>query len=762
MIDLDLLTNMARNRLARRRLDAVAPSELYASVYATWPRLAMRRNADLREAAAAMAAAEAGLIETGRHHYDLVLLDKTPARFRARDRAGREFDVLDLVTNSYNDLEWVDANREALARFVRDAPLSSCVSRKIAGLHAVHDALRAELAAYMGYEACVLGTNGYISQASTIFALLHRGDVIFSDQHNHSSLVDGCRLSHARVIPFPHRDYDRLEELVRRHRGSFNGAAILSDGVFSTRGSVADVDRIVDIAERHRCLSIVDDTHGVLVLGARGRGVVDLYARRPDVLTGGFSKAFGAYGGFALASRALGAALDILGRQNVNTSFLSPIAAAQSLIHLRYYREHADALQAELRGRLRAFNGALAGHGLACYPRPDEHLHPIFCLYKRSESETLACQQELIAEGFFPSFFPPPVAPHPSLRISVHRCLPEAELLRLADTLSTRGLFVDSGGAVERSAPAAVRSRRRDAPRAAVSVSLGSSARDKEVELTLDGEVVSLRREGTDGDEARAARRFAALDGRVDALGLGGFELWVRVDDRRYPLRAGQRLVRDVKTTPVVDGGGLKQTLERRVFERAGPTLGTTRYRRALVLVGADRWGLATAVTSVADEVRFGDLHYGLGLPVTLHSLDALRRTAAVLMPVAGQLPASVLYPTGEAQRRERPPPPALWDGVDLVAGDFHYLRTHLPPSLHGVTVVTNTTTAEDVALLRERGARALVTTTPRFDGRSFGTNALEAALTARAGHGRPLTDAELDAMIDRLDLRPDVLRFAP
>ncbi len=231
--------------------------------------------------------------------------------------------------------------------------------------------------------------------------------------------------------------------------------------------------------------------------------------------------------------------------------------------------------------------------------------------------------------------------------------------------------------------------------------------------------------------------------------------------DRRYPLRAGHRLVRDVKATPVVDGGGLKQTLERRVFERATPVLGRRRYRRALVLVGADRWGMATAVASVADEVRFGDLHYSLGIPLTLHSLDALRRTAALLMPVAGQLPASVLYPTGEAQHREKPRAPALWDGVDLVAGDFHYIRTNLPPSLRGVTVLTNTTTEADVTLLRDRGAKALITTTPRFEGRSFGTNALEAALTARAGHGRALTDAELDAMIDRFDLRPDVALLA-
>src|SRR5262245_19627556 len=126
-----------------------------------------------------------------------------------------------------------------------------------------------------------------------------------------------------------------------------------------------------------------------------------------------------------------------------------------------------------------------------------------------------------------------------------------------------------------------------------VSVSLGSSERDKEVRIVLDGQPILLRREGTDGDEKRAAKRFPELDGKVDALGLGGFELWVRVGEKRYPLRAGQRLVRGVKTTPVVDGGGLKQTLERRVFELAAPALDSLRFSRALVLVGADRWGMS-------------------------------------------------------------------------------------------------------------------------------------------------------------------------
>lgn len=289
----------------------------------------------------------------------------------------------------------------------------------------------------------------------------------------------------------------------------------------------------------------------------------------------------------------------------------------------------------------------------------------------------------------------------------------------------------------------------------AVSVSLGSSARDKEVTLALGGERILLRREGTDGDEAKLRRRFEELDGKVDALGLGGFELEIRLGARRYPLRAGRKLARGLRHTPVVDGGGLKQTLERRVFERAG--LAGTRFRRALCLVGVDRFGLARAVAEVADEVVFADLYFALGIPLKIRSLPSLERVGRVLLPVVGLLPISMLYPTGEKQEQTRARYPALWQDVDLVAGDFHYIRTNMPDAMPGCTIVTNTTTEKDVQLLRDRGVKTLITTTPSIEGRSFGTNALEAALTALAGSRTELPAAKLDAMIDELDIRPGV-----
>ncbi len=166
---------------------------------------------------------------------------------------------------------------------------------------------------------------------------------------------------------------------------------------------------------------------------------------------------------------------------------------------------------------------------------------------------------------------------------------------------------------------------------------------------------------------------------------------------------------------------------------------------------------MSEAVAEVSGEVVFADLYYGLGIPLRLRSLAAVRRVAAVLMPLVGFLPVSMLYPTGEKQERGTPRYSHLWDDAELIAGDFHYIRTNMPDSLAGKTILTNTTTEADIDLLRTRGVRTVVTTTPRYEGRSFGTNMLEAAVTAWAGKARELSNDELDEVIDRLDLRPHV-----
>ena len=291
----------------------------------------------------------------------------------------------------------------------------------------------------------------------------------------------------------------------------------------------------------------------------------------------------------------------------------------------------------------------------------------------------------------------------------------------------------------------------------AVSVSLGSDSRDKRVIVSLGEQQISVERIGTNGDIEKARSMFAELDGVVDAFGVGGVDIYLRLGDREYPLRAALKLVQDVHRTPVVDGRGLKHTLERRVWELAEPMLGgRPHFHKAFVPMAIDRMGLAEAVEDVSDQVIIGDLMIGLGVPIPLHSLDSFRRVARVLFPIVSYFPMSMIFyesmGTAHDPKYER-----YWEGTDLIAGDYLFMSKYMPDDLSGKTILTNTTTAENVELLRASGARLVITTTPRYEGRSFGTNMTEAMLTAYAGKGRPLTDDELNALIDELDLRPTV-----
>ena len=297
----------------------------------------------------------------------------------------------------------------------------------------------------------------------------------------------------------------------------------------------------------------------------------------------------------------------------------------------------------------------------------------------------------------------------------------------------------------------------------AVSISLGSSRRNKKVTVQFGDETILIERIGTDGDEKRARALFAEMDGKVDALGVGGVELYIQLGDKNYPLRSGLGLVKDVKQTPTVDGRGVKHTLERRVMQIIEPQLDAPiTPKKAMMTVGVDRFGMAQSLAEAGYDLVFCDLMFGLGLPIPIRGLRNLRRLGSLLLPVIGLMPVSMLYPTGESQETIVPKYQKWFNYGPVIAGDFLYIRKHLPEDLNGRTIVTNTTTPDDVALLRERGLRYLVTTTPVFEGRSFGTNMLEAALTAYAGKGRVLTQAEISALLDELDIRPTLQKLNP
>ncbi len=291
-----------------------------------------------------------------------------------------------------------------------------------------------------------------------------------------------------------------------------------------------------------------------------------------------------------------------------------------------------------------------------------------------------------------------------------------------------------------------------------VSVSLGSSTRDHRVTLTLLGKEVIVERVAVE-DLAAYRQRLLELDGQVDVIGIGGTNLALRAGDRTYPIRDVVRLVRGIKT-PLVDGSGLKSLLEKQIILELLPREHgiSLRGRRVLLVSSVDRYGMAEAFTEAGADVRFGDVMFGLGIPITLTGLTTVNVLAALLLPIFTRLPFTWLYPTGKKQEEIRPKFARAYDWAEVLAGDFHFIRRHMPPRLPGKIIITNTLTAADVEEMRRRGVRLVVTPSPNLEGRSFGTNVVQAILVAISGK-RPeeLSPPDYLDLLARVGFKPRV-----
>src|SRR5258706_12260393 len=171
----------------------------------------------------------------------------------------------------------------------------------------------------------------------------------------------------------------------------------------------------------------------------------------------------------------------------------------------------------------------------------------------------------------------------------------------------------------------------------AVSISIGSSKRDKGVEVTLLGEKVSIERIGTDGDMEAAAMKYKELDGKVDAFGVGGADLGALADGKWYPFYSVKPMVRFVKKTPLVDGGGLKNTLENKApafLDQKIKDYINARGRKVLITVGVDRWGLSQSFVDAGYETVFGYLMFGLDIPIPIHKIIQVKTLSPLLMPL--------------------------------------------------------------------------------------------------------------------------------
>jgi 8-amino-7-oxononanoate synthase len=399
-----------------------------------------KRNSSLQEACQVFAQEFADKGSSGDFVNDLKVVKQDGVHITVEKVDGSRYKTLNLATNSYNDLDLEFGPRGRMVDYVLTDSLSSCLSRKIAGKLPIHEALEREVCGFLGLPASVLATSGYIAQQATLFALFHRGDVVFSDEHNHSSLVDGMRLCGAKVFVYRHLDYGHLEELIRKHRHAYNAAGIVSDGVFSAHGTMADLDKITALKEAHNLLSVIDDTHGFATIGGGMRGILDFFDTRPDVLTASLAKGLAGFGGVIAGGDSAIRVIDCFGRQNINTSHLSPLVAAQSFFNLQFLRQNLAAIRDELTAKVHHFNQELEEAGLKHYQDHGRFSHPIFSFCGDSEAQVIKAYQGLLEAGFTAAFFPPPVSPLPTIRFSLHRKVDFRSLSRLARLLKASGL----------------------------------------------------------------------------------------------------------------------------------------------------------------------------------------------------------------------------------------------------------------------------------------------------------------------------------
>jgi glycine C-acetyltransferase len=207
--------------------------------------------------------------------------------------------VLNFCSNNYLGLANHPHLVEAARRAVEKYGVGPAAVRSIAGTMDLHKELDRRLAAFKGVPAAISFQSGFTANLGTIPSLVGKEDAVFSDELNHASIIDGCRLSGAKIIRYAHCDPADLERVLQENRGAFNRVMVITDGVFSMDGDVAPLDKIYEVASRHEAILMVDDAHGEGVLGRGGRGIVDHYGLhgKVDVEVGTLSKAFGVVGG---------------------------------------------------------------------------------------------------------------------------------------------------------------------------------------------------------------------------------------------------------------------------------------------------------------------------------------------------------------------------------------------------------------------------------------------------------------------------------
>ena len=250
---------------------------------------------------------------------------------------------LNFCSNNYLGLGNDPRLREAAKKAIDQWGVGPGAVRTIAGTMDFHLELESRLAKFKNVEATISFQSGFTANLATIPALVGKGDLIFSDELNHASIIDGCRLSRAKIVPYKHNDVDDLRRVIAEY-APFEKALLVTDGVFSMDGDLAPLDKLADVAEEHNLIFMVDDAHGEGVMGYGGRGIVDHFNvhDRVDVEIGTLSKAFGVVGGYVAGKKIIVDWLRQRGRPFLFSSAVTPADAAACIAAVDVLEESTD------------------------------------------------------------------------------------------------------------------------------------------------------------------------------------------------------------------------------------------------------------------------------------------------------------------------------------------------------------------------------------------------------------------------------------
>ncbi len=333
--------------------------------------------------------------------------------------------VLLLCSNDYLGLAGDPRVREAAAKAAMRWGAGAGASRLIAGNMQPHGLLEERLAAFEGYEASLLFGSGYLANVGTIAALAGRGEVVFSDELNHASIVDGCRLSRGETFVYRHRDVEHLAWGLGK--AGERGSLIVSDGLFSMDGDVAPLAELLELARRHSCRLMVDEAHATGALGPGGRGSVAAagLSGEVDVVMGTLGKALGSYGAYVCASRELADYLLNTARSFIFSTASPPPTVAAALAALKLLEAEPQRVE-RLAANAATLRRLLAAEGL---PVGDAGSQIVPVTVGNPEQAMALCERALEHGVFAQGIRPPTVPPGSSrLRFTVMATHEPAEL----------------------------------------------------------------------------------------------------------------------------------------------------------------------------------------------------------------------------------------------------------------------------------------------------------------------------------------------